>query len=415
MQSILKGKRLLVLGGTMWRDAIKTVADKYGIFLIVCGNNRNSLLIDISDEYYEIDNLDEDAMSKFIAEKNIDGVYLGGNENVISHAINYVIKANLPCMYRQEIWSRFNDKSKFKNMCEKNKLPIVKTYTENDTNIKYPVVVKPIDSAGSIGLSVCRDENDLKAAIECASSMSLSGEYIIEEYVDNASFITFYTIRDKNIKFTGLAKKYSIALAENSFLGKLWIWNSKSDKEYFEQYNGKVEKMLEEAGVSEGSIWMEIFSGRDGVFFNEAGYRYGGEMTMYPIYYYYGINQVERDMLYALGCLENSEITPLVDMKLREKHEYYCIYAVYLKPGTIARITGLDWLIENEIVIRTFMEKKEGDLCEDVADIRIRGGYIHFTAKNKEEIPNIIKVIEEKLHIIDTDDNDMIRHDAILI
>ena len=81
----LKGKRLLVLGGSMWKDAIKSFTKQYGITFIAAGLYHAGIF-DIADESYIVDTIDADVMKQFVKEHQIDGVYMGGSEFIINGA-----------------------------------------------------------------------------------------------------------------------------------------------------------------------------------------------------------------------------------------------------------------------------------------------------------------------------------------
>ena len=92
----LKGKRLLILGGSLWKNGIKQFCDEYGITIIAAGNDPTSGICDIANEYYNVNSTDPEVMKKLIREKKIDGVYMGGNEPVIAKACQYIKEMGLP-------------------------------------------------------------------------------------------------------------------------------------------------------------------------------------------------------------------------------------------------------------------------------------------------------------------------------
>ena len=51
--------------------------------------------------------------------------------------------------------------------------------------MKFPVMVKPTDSAGSKGVTRIDEPSQLVAAVEAAKAYSLSGRFILEEFVDS--------------------------------------------------------------------------------------------------------------------------------------------------------------------------------------------------------------------------------------
>ena len=104
----LKGKRLLLLGSNVWRDIIKRFADEYGVTLLFAGNNTGHLG-EIVDEVYNVNSIDHDAMKDFIKTHEVDGVYMGGSELVISHACQYLNELNIPCYCTKEQWKCLQD------------------------------------------------------------------------------------------------------------------------------------------------------------------------------------------------------------------------------------------------------------------------------------------------------------------
>ena len=74
MNKNLIGKRLLVLGGSIWKEAIKEYAVQNGIVLVSAGLYPAGT-DDIAKEIYRIDTTDADLMKPFIKDHQIDGVY----------------------------------------------------------------------------------------------------------------------------------------------------------------------------------------------------------------------------------------------------------------------------------------------------------------------------------------------------
>ena len=109
----LNGKRLLILGGSLWKKAIKDFADENGIVLIATGNNSTAGIFEIANETYGINSIDKNAMKNLIKDANIDGVYLGGSEAVIHEACQYVNELGMPCYCTYEQWEYLQNKANF--------------------------------------------------------------------------------------------------------------------------------------------------------------------------------------------------------------------------------------------------------------------------------------------------------------
>lgn len=177
MLTELEGKRLLVLGGSAWVSIIKAFAEENGIYLVGVGNDPHSPLASL-DEYYEIDSTDNEAMKRFIKEKNIDGVYLGSNETVIRHAAQYVNELGMPCYCTAEQWELLINKRTLKALWQKHGLPVAKAYScskGKPCDIEFPVIVKPEDGSGSAGITICHEERELAQALDFAKRNSPTG------------------------------------------------------------------------------------------------------------------------------------------------------------------------------------------------------------------------------------------------
>ena len=110
----LNGKRLLILGGSLWKEAIKDFSNENNITLIATGNDQTAGIFQIADEAYNVNSTDSEAMKKLITDTKIDGVYMGGSEAVISSACKYINEIGMPCYCTHEQWEYLQNKSNFK-------------------------------------------------------------------------------------------------------------------------------------------------------------------------------------------------------------------------------------------------------------------------------------------------------------
>ena len=200
----------MLLGGSSWKDAIKDFADAHGIVLVATGNDSRADMFRIASEKYNVDSTDHEAMKRLIRDKNIDGVYLGGTEKVISQACHYVNELGLPCYCTPEQWETLHNKAKFKDLCSQFGLPCAKEYQLDDPDITYPVVVKPTDGHSGIGITICNNAEELQAGYAIAKKASPSGTVMIEQFVNNDSIYAYYTFSNGEVYFSALDAKYSV-------------------------------------------------------------------------------------------------------------------------------------------------------------------------------------------------------------
>lgn len=410
----LQGKRLMILGGSYCKDALRQFADDYGVTLIAVGNSPSAGICQIADEYYNVNSTDQNAMRKLIAETKVDGVYLGSSEPVVEAAISYVTESGFPCYCTKEQWETLQNKAKLKDLFVKFDLPVVPKYRFDPEQtqaeeIDFPVVTKPVDGCGSRGFSICNNLEELKQGYLAAAENSASGQVIVEKFVDNKAMVAFFSFTDGKFVFLGAEDKYPRKIEGGvSYVAGLLAFESRFTQDFSQRYCDKLEKMFRHLGLKEGTVWIEIFCNGDRYYFNEAGYRYGGSVTIYPIDYLYGVNQVYADMYYALTGKSNLYGYPSLIMKDVPKKKHYCIYPLYAKAGTIASIDGVEELGNDSNIVKVIFNKSVGQQIAPTGDFSQNCALIHFLFDTQQELDQTIDLIHSTLRVVNTDGADQL-------
>lgn len=416
----LTGKRLLLLGGGLWKEVIKEYAEKNGIVLIATGNDISSGIFQIADEGYLVDSTDAEAMKKLIVEKKIDGVYMGGSETVISVACKYLNEMGLHCYCTKEQWDFLENKANFKELCIKHGLPVAKSYSIDEEDIDtssqsidYPVITKPQDGCGSNGFSVCGNASELKRGYEIAKAASPSGSVICEKFVKNSGVVVIYTFSDGEMFFSGLEDKFPVRYEEQgSYVVGSLIFESNLIKEFREKFEDKLRTVFNTIGIKEGSLWIEVFHNDGQYYFNEVGYRYGGSVTIYPVDYYYQINQVGADINYALlgksGVSDRLYYTPVVPSCLNRKKKY-CVYCLHLAPGLISNVMGIKEILDNANVVAIPTLKVVGNRILSTGSFSQVYASVHFVFDTTDELRTMIEEVHKTIKVLDENGNNMVR------
>ena len=402
-----------MLGGSTWKEAIKVFADENEITLIAAGLWHVGIY-DIAHESYTVDLMNPEIMKAFIKEHNIDGVYMGGAENIISVACQYLNEIGLPCYCNKNQWEFLQNKANFKQLCINSGLSVVPQFNIDPENIvfsvptdAYPVITKPTDGCGSNGFSVCHNAEELIEGYKKAAADSPTQSVICEKFVKNTGVVVFYTFSNGKVIFSGLEDKYPVKFEkQGSYVGGLFSFESKFTKEYRERFDAGVEKMFQSIGITEGSAWIEVFHDGDNYYFNEVGFRYGGSISIYPVDYLTGINQVAADIYYALtGDSKPYGHTSLISDNIT-RGLHYAVYPVYAGAGVVTKVEGLDDMGEN-IVFRT-ITKQIGAEIKDCGSFNQNIAIVQFVYKDKTELNQTIDRIHNNLRILDADGNNMV-------
>ena len=201
----LEGKRLLILGGSRISCEIVRHAKNMGIVTGVTDwyELDRSPAKQMADEVYYVSTSDIDAMVSLIKEKNFDGVITGFTDSVLPYYAEMCEKAGIPAYGAKEQFEIFIDKQKYKKLMRDFNVPTIPEYEIDfeDFNITteeivYPVIVKPSESSGARGITVCYSKDELKGAVDLASRTSEDKKILVERYIDKSEVTIFWLFVD---------------------------------------------------------------------------------------------------------------------------------------------------------------------------------------------------------------------------
>lgn len=403
----MTGKRLLLLGGSNSAGDIRRFAAENNVTLIATAHPRYGIttLGRIADERYDVDAVDDEGLIRLLREKRIDGIFPGNNEDILPHAIAAAEACGLPAYCDRPMWDRCANKALFKQMCTESDIPVAKVYDPAVTDpedIPYPVAVKPADSSGSQGFSICRTAGELRPAVERARGFSRTDTVLVEEYIPYDSCIIHYTLAGGEAVFCGISDKVSMLLAEGSgSVMALQRFPSADTGAYLAALDGKVRAMFRRAGMHDGPVWIEAFNDRGQFIFNEMGYRFGGSMTYYPIRYFYGVDQLEFMLRYALGETPAlSEQTSLIRRDV-PAGKHFAILPLHVRPGVIRAVSGEEAVAAMPEVYAYVPIHGAGDTIRASASVQQVFCYLHLLYDDTAELAQTADRVFHALRVED--------------
>lgn len=410
----LRGKRLLVLGGSAWINIIKAFADENGIVLVTVGNNPKSPLSKLG-EYHNVDSTDHEAMKCFIRDKQIDGVYIGSNETVIRNAIQYLAELGLPCYCTLNQWDSLMNKRKFKELCQKFEIPVAPKYDyspEKPCEVEFPVITKPADGCASLGITICNSYSELENGYKFAFDNSPTHEVLVEKVVNNSGMDVFFQITNGVAEWCALGDKYSVQFEEGagSVAGARVLPSMYTD-EFRGRFEQKLKNLFSDIGLYQGLIWMEVFHDGNDYFFNEVGYRPNGSLSIVGIDYLCGINTVAADMYYSLtGKGISHGFSSLILKNVQREKKKICEYWVASESGTIGEIAGIYELNNHPNILAVFPKYDVGSTIPHTNGFAQNFCVIHFAYDTSDEMKEVIEFIRRTIKLTDQQGNDMIIH-----
>ena len=193
--------------------------------------------------------------------------------NELCHRMGY------NCYGTKDQFFKMTDKHAFKKMCIENGVDVIPEYGEGEIDlVEYPVFVKPVDSRGSRGQSVCYDEGELRDAINEAKKESSNGDVIIEKYMKEAHEfqVTYFFIDGEPYLIRTCDSYCGTEALKLEKVVACAISPSRFTESYLKNAHDKVVKMFKTLGIKNGPIFMQGFED-NGVFrFFDPGLHFPG-------------------------------------------------------------------------------------------------------------------------------------------
>ncbi len=417
--STLKGKKLLILGAGHNETVLVKRARELGVYTIVTDNQPDhsiSKAKDIADEYWDVSWSELDTLERLCRENGVNGITAGWSEIRIDCLIRLCERLSLPCYSTMEQLDITRNKRKFKDECILNGVPVVNEYKTPDEVTRFPVILKPVDRAGSIGISVANDREELEKAYAYAMDMSICKDVIIEDFISNAVKLdSYYIVMDGEVYF--VSTDDVILAAENGtekIVQSGWVLPSRRHEDYKNRINDKVIDMIRHMGIEYGTLFFSGFANDEGYFaMFETGFRLDGGylqeyfsekgyVNMLDVYIYHALMGHTRDI--SIG----TDRRP--DLKCTNVN-------IYAKKGTVSKIEGFEEVAKLPSCSFVLKYAHIGQVCRDDKAILSKIGMYYFCSESAEEMSRDTEKAYALVSAEDENGEDMIydRFDPALI
>ena len=414
MYEQLKGKKLLVIGSDEGTSSIVKTAKELGIYTIAVDGMPMSVKTPakkMADQYWDIDYQNTKEIAELCRQEKVDGVLAGYSEFRVLAACRISREIGTPFYATEEQIELTWNKRKFKDLCRECGVLIPQDYLSDpkaelaeDAEIRFPVIVKPVDYAGRNGISICDTKEQLQKAMQYARSKSVTDSILVEDYIVGQEFASLYTIIDGEISFSGLKDKYVTQVGDGkSSLCELSITPSCHLEKYLERTDESIRRFLRAAGIRNGVAQFQGIRTDSDFWIFEMSYRLPGGNDYVYTEKCHQINYMKMLISYSLTGQMGDDLSkdsPYFD-------RCFAQYLVYAHGGTVAnadfsRLEGVEGIEDIHIWARPGRVFKEDGTTQQKA----------FTCKlsgdNIRDIIRLIRFVQENIRVEDENGNDLL-------
>ena len=358
-------KRLMLLGGLRYLLPMIEEAHRMGVYVITADYLPDNIAHKYSDEYCNVSIIDKDAVLKKARELKIDGILSHAVDPGVTTAAYVAEQMNLPFQCSYEAACILQDKSRFRKFLSENgfNCPNAKGYDNVEDALKdvlffnWPVIVKPVDSAGSKGVTKVEDKSKLKDAIEFALSCSISKNFIIEDFLDKVgaqSSADIFTV-DGKLVYPAYSDQLFDNNAANPYTPAIEIWPASMEQKYQDDLTNQLQRLVSLLGMKSGIYNVESRVCSNGkAYIMEVSPRGGGNRIAELQDMATGQSLIRAEICKALGL-------PIDDIHTPKYDGVWCNYIMHSSREGILENVELDYEFEEKYIKDKGFIVKKGD------------------------------------------------------
>lgn len=383
-------KKIMFLGGIYYLKPAIDAAHALGCYVITCDNVPNNVAHQWSDEYINASIVDKELILKIAQEKQIDGILSYAVDPGVVTAAYVAEKMGLPSTCGYDAACILQDKVLFRIFLAENgfNAPWAFGFSNYDevldkkADIKYPAIVKPVDSAGSKGVQRIDHADQLKAAFDTAIKYSISKNVIVEEFLQKKgrSYGAEVFVNEGQLVFASYYDQFFEESAVNPYVPYAESWSSSIPPQAEREMNDTIQRIC------------SIMHVRTGIFNIECRQTIDNKMYIMEMSPRAGGNRLAELIRCATGCdiifpeIQKAIQYSITPIKQQVWDKNYAILVMHtMQSGTFHGITINDE-IERKNVLSKDLYVQEGDETHAFGGANNAIGSLFMCFETKEEM-----------------------------
>ena len=391
-------KKIIILGASIYQVPLIRTAKRMGLYTIVASIPGDYPGFALADKAYYINTTDKEAILEIALQEKADGICTTGTDVAVA-TIGYVCERMGLAGVSENAAALATDKAEMKMAFLRGNVSAAKfcrVHSLEETyraarEIGYPVVVKRVDSSGSRGISIVKDEAGIEKAFRNALERSSKDYALVEEMLGGTEIGVDGVVQNQKLiflapheKFVYHSKKITIPAGHG--------FPYRGDAHVQEEIRIQMERAVKALGLDNCSVNADVFVNGDKVSVIEIGARTGATCIPELISMYYGFDFYQKILENALGV--TLTFPP-------EKEGTPCMAKLLMSPvnGTITSIDKrkLDQLRNEGVSV--ILDFPVGHAVEEMENGTTRIGHVVAAVDSVEELDQIVSRVYDCIFV----------------
>lgn len=398
----MRQKKLMLLGGLRYLLPVIKEAHNLGAYVITADYLPDNVAHKYSDEYCNVSIIDKEAVLEAARKLKIDGIISHAVDPGVASAAYVAENMRLPFQCSYKTACILQNKHRFRQFLSENgfNCPKARGYNNIDEALKdvdffnWPVIVKPVDSAGSKGVTKVTVPEDLTSAIKTALSCSISKNFIIEDFLDLVGYQSSADIFaiDGRLVYPAYSDQLFDKDAPNPYTPAIEIWPTSMAQHFQDDLTTQLQKLFKLLDVKTGIFNVESRVCSDGkAYIMEVSPRGGGNRI------------AELQDMATSQSLIRAEICKALSLPIEEiKHPVYdgvwCNYILHSSVSGIFESIDISPNFAKKYVKDVGLIVEKGAYIAPFTGANTSLGTLFLRAETREELDSELECIED--HVV---------------
>ena len=404
-------KALVLAGGLPQITLIKELQNR-GVTAVLADGSDNAIARPYADAFYKVNIFDIDAVRDIAEKEQVDFLITCCADQVLLVVAQVSELLGLPWYIDYETAKNVSDKELMKKVFVENNIPTSHYVVMNQLDmeqikdLKYPLIVKPVDAYSSRGVRKVLNVAELREAFDAAVEISRNKNAIVEEFCVGEEISVDIFVSDGKAHVLCVSNSEKVK-DEDKFVIFRGRFPVAASAELHKKIEIVAQQIADAFGLKNCPMLVQMISDGENVSVLEFCARTGGAMKYLLIKHSCGFDVIKAVVDLTMG------VKP--DVIVREPENKYIVNDfIYCKEGVFDHLEGFQELVDKGILKDYHALRPSGFVCSgqvNSSSDRVAGMTIQ--ADTIEEFNRIHEYIVNNVKVIDKNGNDIMRHDLL--
>jgi len=397
---------LLIIGGSYEQEPLVRKAKEMGYTSVVIDLDENAPGYNIADIRRKISTTDIPSTIALAKEFSVKGVLTNSSESAIPTVAETAKALGLPGN-SPNVAEATTDKEVMKLAFLKKNLPVADFVVVRDEKeavlaadkLKFPCIIKPVDSAGSRGVLKIDNPDEVRKSFRYSIAFSKKKKCLVEEFIEGIEMSADALSYQGKTEVLAISDKKKESGKNNVAMNI--VYPPRFSPEEVKKAKNLIKKVVDAVGIINGPSHTEIIRRKKNDFVVlEIGSRGGGFYTFSKVVpAISGIDTMKSIIDLAVG-------NPI---KIKPKRNNAAVLRfIGGKPGKIVELGNIDEARKVQGVLDAGYFLKKGDLVKKIEKDGDRVGYMIIIGKTQEAVIKAADRVESLMRVKTTPEKTMV-------